>query len=490
MKRRSILAGLMMVLACGTNAWSTVGTITFDSPPDTVTPPTVNTFVSTEYGTATGVNFLFRTDFTNKPYYPLLNFTAGTLVGGTLGTPTGWTNEAGAATTYSGLSTPTTNFLGFNKSPVAGDGSLPGTAIQFDSILNSLSLKLDRPGSNGGTTTVVTDLYNTVTGALVATNTTIVTAGSGFATVSFTQPTTKVFNLAVLHATNANRFMLDDLTFNTVQRNRIDVDGDGKTDLAVFRPSEGNWYGLQSSTGTSGSLSFGTTGDIPVASDYDGDGMTDAAVFRPSEGNWFIEHSSDGSQRVVNFGINTDTPVTGDFDGDGKTDVAVFRPSDGNWYILNSSNSISTVVPYGTSGDITVPGDYDGDGKTDVAVFRPSGGNWYILQSSGTQVVEAYGTSGDIPVPGDYDGDGKTDVAVFRPSGGNWYVKNSSNGSQNVVSYGLGTDIPVPGDYDGDAKTDVAVFRPSDGNWYIKLSTGSESVVQFGTNGDIPISVK
>jgi hypothetical protein len=43
---------------------------------------------------------------------------------------------------------------------------------------------------------------------------------------------------------------------------------DGKTDFAVFRGSEGNWYIFLSSTSTYKAMHFGATGDVPVPAAY------------------------------------------------------------------------------------------------------------------------------------------------------------------------------------------------------------------------------
>ena len=45
-----------------------------------------------------------------------------------------------------------------------------------------------------------------------------------------------------------------------------DYDGDGTTDLAVWRPADGTWYLLPSSTGftASSSVQWGLAGDIPI----------------------------------------------------------------------------------------------------------------------------------------------------------------------------------------------------------------------------------
>ncbi len=238
-----------------------------------------------------------------------------------------------------------------------------------------------------------------------------------------------------------------------------DFDGNGSSDVSVFRPSNGKWYikGV-------GGAAWGVSGDIPVNGDYNGDGTTDIAVWRPSNGRWYVRSIGGAS-----WGTSGDIPVPGDYNGDGKTDISVWRPSNGRWYIKGVGG-----YAWGTAGDIPVPEDYNGDGKTDVAVWRPSNGRWYIRGVGGY----VWGTSGDIPVPADYNGDGVTDIAVWRPSNGRWYIKGVGG-----YIWGTAGDIPAPGDYNGDGITDIAVWRPSNGRWYIK----GIGVYLWGMLGDIPL---
>ena len=261
-----------------------------------------------------------------------------------------------------------------------------------------------------------------------------------------------------------------------------DFDGDGKTDVSVFRPNGGNWFISNSSDSQFRATNFGQNGDLIAPADFDNDDKTDVAVFR--DGIWYILNSSNGAFRAEQFGSANDKPVPADYDGDGRADLAVFRG--GNWYIINSSNNQFRAVSWGLSEDLPVPGDFDGDGLADIAVFRPSNGAWYLLQSTGGFAAVSFGIAEDKPVVGDYDGDGKADVAVFRPSAGAWYLLRSTAGFA-AQQFGISADVPTPGDFDGDGKTDVAVFRPENGYWYLQQSQAGFKAVQFGATGDKPV---
>lgn len=140
-----------------------------------------------------------------------------------------------------------------------------------------------------------------------------------------------------------------------------DFDGDRINDFAVVRPNDGGtanrWYVLKSNFNYSQILSyaFGAKTDKLVPADYDGDAKTDIAVWRPSDGIWYYLKSSTiatGSTTQLGsfqFGANGDIPQPADYDGDRKADFAVYRS--GSWYIHNSQSNTLSGYGWGTATD-------------------------------------------------------------------------------------------------------------------------------------------
>jgi hypothetical protein len=267
-----------------------------------------------------------------------------------------------------------------------------------------------------------------------------------------------------------------------------DFDGDGRSEITVFRPSSGTWYVRFTATPTAATLVWGGGSDVPVAGDYDGDGKAEIGVFRPSNGTWYLRYTGSPTTDALVWGGLGDVPVPGDYDGDGKTEIAVFRPSNGTWYVRYTATPTTAALVWGGGSDVPVAQDFDGDGKVEIAIFRPSTGTWHI-RYTGTPGSAAlvWGGAGDVPAAADFDGDKKADIAVFRPSSGTWYVRYTATPANAGLVWGGSGDKPVPGDFDGDGKAEIAVFRPSNGTWYIRYTaTPTATALTWGGGADIP----
>ncbi len=239
-----------------------------------------------------------------------------------------------------------------------------------------------------------------------------------------------------------------------------DYDGNGTSDIGIFRPSEGKWA-IRNVT----LVYFGGTSDCPVSADYNGDGTSDFAIYRPALGMWSVRNVT-----RLYLGNSADLLAPGDYDGNGTVEAGIFRPSNGMWSIRNA-----TRIYLGNSSDRPAPGDFDGDGRKDAAIFRPSSTLWSVWNV--TRFF--FGNSTDAPMPGDYNGDGADEGAIFRASAGMWSIRNLTRWYQ-----GSRTDSPVRADFAGSGRDQIGIFRDSAKMWSVLNLTRT----YFGSSGDIPVT--
>jgi hypothetical protein len=294
----------------------------------------------------------------------------------------------------------------------------------------------------------------------------------------------------------------------------FDLDGDGRTDISVFRQSANTFFTLMSLSNTLQSNVFGSgAGDnwLNNTYDFDGDGRGDPLLVEIDATNravWTILQTGTNTIRNVQWGDFTatvgDTLAMGDYDGDGRQDIAVYRRLNGQWSIIQSSNGAQRFEFWGAStgaaatGDQPCVGDYDGDGISDLTVVRNESGQrvFYIRQSAtGTLRSVIFGSSTTdgffFFAQIDIDGDGKQDIAVNRTVGTQrvHLIQRSSDGVLVSTPWGASATGSTVfwGDYDGDGKTDYCARVLAGGvmTWNIlQSSNGAHRSVNWGMTGD------
>jgi serine-aspartate repeat-containing protein C/D/E len=116
-----------------------------------------------------------------------------------------------------------------------------------------------------------------------------------------------------------------------------------------------------------GKFKFGRFGETPVVGDWNGDGITDLGVFK--DGSWRLTTvlNNKGTEDDLSppvgftFGQAGDIPVVGDWNGDGTSEVGVFK--DGIWHLDYNANHQwdgpaggDRQYGFGQAGDIPVVG--------------------------------------------------------------------------------------------------------------------------------------
>jgi len=312
---------------------------------------------------------------------------------------------------------------------------------------------------------------------------------------------------------------------------KMDFDGDGKTDIAVYRAGQRNvfplppsyFYVFGSQSGQLISHQWGRAYDIHTPADYDNDGKTDVGIFRwidddltASASHYWINYSLGGHSATHFSGFGN--IVSRNYFDDGRAEIAVFDRYDiskdptepcfiwaffikpaGSQFALKK-DVINECMPAQTYLTPAIA-DYNNDGKSDLAILEQRlsqpGGNLFKIWHSPVsplytppEIVLPFDV--DYPIPGDYDGDGIGDIAGSKNVNGTrlWRVRLSRSGHVTELYFGFTSDYPVPGDYDGDGRTDIAVFRPSSGIWYIIRSSDIALIqVAFGLPTDIPLTM-
>jgi hypothetical protein len=301
-----------------------------------------------------------------------------------------------------------------------------------------------------------------------------------------------------------------------------DLDKDGKPDLVINTINMEGYVSVLRNTTSGSAISFATKIDLQsnggsieniATGDLDGDGKTDIAV--PNYGLYaisiFRNTSAVGS---ISFAAKVDIPTgqypdqlqIADLNDDAKLDLAV------SYYLLNDNVSIfkntSTAgsisfatalnYPTGNSTDGIAINDLDGDGKADMAVcgifdsvslFKNTSSSFGAISFA---PVSKFATVWDGPIfTGDFDNDGKPDISLHGGFARVIIRKNKTTEPQitsfSPKSGGPGTIITITGQKLSGV-TSVSFGGVAASSFTVVNTNTITAVVGAGASGDVAVT--
>lgn len=152
------------------------------------------------------------------------------------------------------------------------------------------------------------------------------------------------------------------------------------TTRALPATFKGGLWELQLPDGSFKKVEFGEQGDIPLVGDWDGDGLSDLGIFRGNNLTWYFDVDLDGKADLELQFLDMrqdDNPLVGDWNGDGIDTPGFFRPGDSSWHFrdgLSTGPADRVVHKPGSPAGVPLVGDWNGDGRATAGIYRPEPG--------------------------------------------------------------------------------------------------------------------
>lgn len=209
----------------------------------------------------------------------------------------------------------------------------------------------------------------------------------------------------------------------------VDETGSYRKDfVAVWNKAERRGYMDATNNGAVNGVTdvFGLLNDIPLSLDYTGDGRDELAFYRPSTREFFFhpDFSVNTTPLVLNVGNDGDKPFTGNWSNSAKDGFALYRHAANSTthqiiYFNNINSSTGTTVTISGPNDDLVPiaGDWDGVAGDGYALYNPNSREirfYQTINDINPSSIVTIGNSGDKLVTGDWNGDGRDEIAIFR----------------------------------------------------------------------------